>query len=52
MAKYSYLIFEQNPDKAKIDKYNNGCTYIYYKMNIVLEYGGGAVGPQCFPKED
>lgn len=52
MGKYSYLIFEQNLDIAKINKYNNGCTYIYYKRNIVLKYDGGAVGPQCFPKED
>lgn len=52
MAKYSYLIFDHNLNKAEIENYNNGCTYIYYKNNIVLEYGGGAFGPQCFSKED
>lgn len=52
MAKYSYLIFERDLDKAQIEKYNNGCTYIYYKKNIVLEFAGGAVGPQCFPEEE
>lgn len=52
MAMYSYLIFEQDLDKTKVDEYNNGCTQIYYKRNIVLGYDGGAAGPQCFPKED
>lgn len=52
MAKYSFLIFEHDLDKTKIDKYNDGCNYIYYKRNIVLEYSGGAVGPQCFPQND
>eukprot|EP01133_Synstelium_polycarpum_P002868 gene2868-3294_t len=50
MAKYSYLIFERDLDKTQIEKYNDGCMYIYHKNNIVLEFAGGAVGPQCFPK--
>lgn len=47
---FSYVIFDQNLNENKIKDYNDGCTYIYYKDNVVLEYGGGAVGPQCFPK--
>lgn len=49
MGKYSYLLFDNKLTAEQIKQYNNGCTDIYYKNNIVLEYGGGAAGPQCFP---
>jgi len=49
MGKYSYLLFDNNLTATQVKQYNNGCRDIYYKNNIVLEYGGGAVGPQCFP---
>lgn len=52
MGKYSYLIFDEPLRKDEQTKYNNGCEYIFYKENIVLEYGGGAVGPQCFPDRE
>ncbi len=51
MGKYSFNLFDHNLTKEEINEYNDGCTYIFYKDNIVLEYGGGAVGPQCFPKD-
>ena len=48
MGKYYYLAFDQPlPDSVR-KKYDDGCTYIFYKDNMVLEYGGGAIGPQCF----
>ena len=50
MGKYSYKIFDENLNADKIQTYDNGCEYIFYKNNVVLEYGGGAVGPQCFEK--
>ena len=49
MGKYSYLLFNNNLTAAQVKQYNNGCSDIYYKNNIILEYEGGAVGPQCFP---
>lgn len=49
MGKYSFKLFKSDLVKDQIKKYNDGCTYIFYKENIVLEYEGGAVGPQCFP---
>jgi len=52
MGKYSYLIFEKDLNATQIKQYNDGCSYIFYKNNIVLEYGGGAVGSQCFPYEE
>jgi hypothetical protein len=50
MGLYSYKLFENTLNSDLIGTYNNGCEYIYYKENIVLEYGGGAIGPQCFEK--
>jgi hypothetical protein len=49
MGKYSFKLFDKDLTSEQIKEYNDGCTYIFYKTNIVLEYGGGAVGPQCFP---
>ncbi len=51
MGKYSYKIFERPLNSEEKEEYNNGCNYIFYKENIVLEYGGGAIGPQCFERE-
>jgi hypothetical protein len=45
---YSYKIFDQNLDEKEIEKYNDGCNNIFYKDNVVLTYGGGAIGMQCF----
>jgi len=49
MGMYFYDLFNKDLTPAQIKDYNDGCTYIYYKQNIVLEYGGGAIGSQCFP---
>ncbi len=49
MGKYYYNIFDNRiPDSLK-NKYNDSCTYILYTDKVVLEYGGGAIGPECFP---
>lgn len=49
MGKYSYLLLNSPLSDSLISAYNDGCYYIYYKENVVLSYGGGAFGPQCFP---
>jgi len=49
MGKYFFILFDNNLTDNQIKEYNDGCTYIFYKKNIVLEYGGGAIGSQCFP---
>ncbi len=51
MGKYSYKIFNNQLTENQKREYNNGCEFIYYKDNVVLEYGGGAIGPQCFEKD-
>ncbi len=49
MGKYFYNIFDKPiPDSLK-SNYNDSCTYILYSDKVILEYGGGAIGPQCFP---
>jgi hypothetical protein len=50
MGKYSYDLFNHNLTGIEIKNYNKGCEHIFYKRNIVLEYGGGAFGRQCFEK--
>lgn len=51
MSKYYYNLFGKPiPDSLKSD-YNDSCKYILYNDQVVLEYGGGAIGPQCFAKE-
>lgn len=48
MGEYSYKLFAKSLPDSLRQKYNDGCTYIYYRDNVVLEYGGGAIGSQCF----
>jgi hypothetical protein len=49
MGKYYYVVFDKALSPKEKEEFNDGCTYQFYRDNIVLEYGGGAVGPQCFP---
>lgn len=48
MGKYYYKMFKTSLNDSLISKFNDGCQYCFYKDNIVLEYGGGAIGSQCF----
>lgn len=50
MGMLLYNIFNEPIPKNKINDYNDSCTYIYYNPCVVLEYSGGALGSQCFPK--
>lgn len=48
MGMYSFNIFDKPiPDSLKTS-YNDSCTYIMVNDKLVLEYGGGAIGNQCF----
>ena len=49
MGEYFYNIFDNSIDKDKVKFYNDSCKYRLYNEKIVLEYGGGAIGSQCFP---
>lgn len=48
LGMYFFNVFEKPmPDYLQV-QYNDSCTYILANDQLVLEYGGGAVGPQCF----
>jgi hypothetical protein len=48
MGMYFFNVFEQPiPDSLRA-QYNDSCTYILANDKLVLEYGGGAIGSQCF----
>lgn len=52
IGKYYYKVFEKPmPDSLKAE-YNSLCEYIIVNEKLVLEYGGGAVGTQCFPNKE
>lgn len=48
MGIYSFLVFDEPiPDNLK-PNYNDSCTFIMVNNKLVLEYGGGVMGNQCF----
>jgi len=48
MGMYSFNVFDQQIPDYLIEQYNDSCTYILVNKRLVLEYGGGAIGSQCF----
>ena len=54
MGMYYFNIFH-NPfspaDFVESENFNK-CHYRFINQKLVLEYGGGAIGPQCFPEND
>ena len=48
MGMYSFNLFEKPLPKSEYATYNDSCTYILVNNKMVLEYGGGAIGSQCF----
>lgn len=49
MGKYSYDLFNKPIADSLKTSYNDSCLFILYNDTVVFEYGGGAIGPQCFP---
>jgi len=48
MGIYSFNIFDKPiPDSLRMS-YNDSCTYIMVNDKLILEYGGGVIGSQCF----
>ena len=48
MGMYSFNMFDKPIADSLKTAYNDGCTYIMVNDRLVLEYGGGAIGSQCF----
>lgn len=50
MGVYSYLIFDENLNLELQEKYSDDCSQMFYKENVVLNYGSGAIGSFCTPE--
>jgi len=50
MSKFSYKIYDENLNDLQISQFNDQCEKIFYRDNVVLEYGSGATGSICFPE--
>ena len=48
MGRYSFNVFDQKIPNHLRKTYNDSCRYILVDDYLVLEYGGGAIGTQCF----
>jgi len=48
MGMYSFNVFDNSIPDSLRKNYNDSCTYIMATDRLVLEYGGGAIGGQCF----
>jgi hypothetical protein len=51
MSMYFYNLFDNRLNDSLKTVFNDSCKYRLYNDTLALEYGGGAIGPQCFPKE-
>lgn len=49
MGMYFYNIFENPISEDAKEQWNDSCQYIFYNNKLVLEYGNGVIGPDCFP---
>ena len=49
LGMYFYNLFDEPIGDSLKQTYNDSCIYILFNDKVSLEYGGGAIGPQCFP---
>ncbi|BAP29804.1 uncharacterized protein CHSO_0767 [Chryseobacterium sp. StRB126] len=49
LGMYSFNVFQKRDTDRSM--FNDGCQYILRNHNLALEYGGGAIGQQCFPNK-
>lgn len=50
MALLSFLVFDKNLTVEEQKEYSDDCMNMFYKENIVLNYGSGATGSLCTPE--
>lgn len=48
MGMYYFNVFDTPIPDIQKAKFNDSCTYILANDKLVLEFGGGAIGSQCF----
>jgi hypothetical protein len=49
MGMYFYNLFDKPLSDSLKKVYNDSCIYRLYNDTLALKYGGGAIGPYCFP---
>ncbi|MDR0938150.1 MAG: hypothetical protein LBN29_02175 [Mediterranea sp.] len=52
LGKYDFLLFRNPLSPEEIEDIKNDYTRIYYRDNVALEYGSGAVGSMGFPGKE
>ncbi|WP_460517225.1 hypothetical protein [Cyclobacterium sediminis] len=50
MALLSFSVFDKNLTAEQQEEYSDDCMSMFYKENIVLNYGSGATGSLCTPE--
>lgn len=50
MGMYFFNVFQNKETDRTL--FNDGCAYILVNYKLALEYGGGAIGRQCFSKQN
>ena len=48
MGMYSFNVFDKPITDSVRNLFGDTCNYIIVSDKLILEYGGGAIGPQCF----
>jgi len=50
MGMYFFDVFDYPVTDSLRGLYNDSCSHIVVSDQLILEYWGGAIGPQCFPR--
>lgn len=50
MALLSFSVFDKKLTTEQQEEFSDDCMQIFYKENIVLHYGSGAIGSLCTPE--
>ena len=50
MGMFSFNVFMKPETDRSV--FNDSCQYILVDKSLALEYGGGAICPQCFPRKN
>jgi len=50
LGKYNYLVFDKPMSDSLKTFYKNYCAYSFYDDRMVMMWGAGALGGDCYPK--
>ena len=52
LDRYDFVIYSQSLNLQQQNKINNDCSLLFYRDNIVFQFGSGAFGDIHFPQKD